>query len=775
MRIRSRLAAGCLAAALLLCGCARPPAANLLIVTFDTTRADRLGCYGYAPARTPALDSLAGRGALFSRCFTVAPVTLPAHASLFTGLYPPAHGVRDNGLYRLEDKALTLAEILRAHGFSTAAVIGSYVVTSRFGLAQGFDYYDERLNSRPDRPAVFFIERTADEVTAAALRWLENRKGRNPFALWLHYYDPHSPYQPPAPFDSLFRGNPYDGEIAFADRELGRFLNRLKETGEYDNTLIVAAADHGEALGGHGEPTHGIFLYNATVHVPLIVRLPGDSSAGRVIERNVSLVDVLPTVLSYFGINIPEGVQGESLLPLLLPRPDGTGEGPDPQRALYLETRLPENTFGWHSAQGMVRGGRKYIESPEAELYDLERDFGERDDLAPSDSSGVKREAVRNARLQKELERESQQQLAGRLSLDSESAERLRALGYISGAPGRPAGGENSRPSPRIMILTLGKFMNGVVAEAEGEYTEALAAFDSVLARDPENVYALLYKGYVFMERHEVPLALVQFRRAVQLKPESPANFLLGLACLRLDSLAEAQAWFERTISLNPSHARANALLAEVLMRRGEPDQALARLEEARRLAPQDKEILNDLGKLLLDLGKTKEAARCFEQALTVDSLYPLALFNLGIADYSLGRLEEAERCLRTVAARFTGDEKVQNNLGVVLAARGKVKEARRAYERATAADSTYAPAFNNLGNLYAAEKNYEPAEKNYLRAVALDSTYAQACFSLGYFYFHRGGSPGPAKQYLARALALEPGAAWADQARKALKELGGS
>ena len=774
MRIKSALAAGCLAAVLLLSGCARPPAANLLLVTFDTARADRLGCYGFSAARTPALDSLAREGALFSRCFTVAPVTLPAHASLFTGLYPPAHGVRDNGLYRLEDKALTLAEILRSQGFSTAAVIGSYVVTSRFGLAQGFDYYDERLNSRPDLPAVFFIERTAAEVTEAALRWLESRKRKSPFALWLHYYDPHSPYQPPSPFDSLFRDNPYDGEIAFADRELGRFLTRLKETGEYDNTLIIVAGDHGEALGEHGEPTHGIFLYNATVHVPLIVRLPGDSCAGRKIGRNVSLLDVLPTVLSYFGIKIPEGVQGENLLPLIFQPGEGGKAGPDAQRALYLETLLPENTFGWHAAGGLVRGGLKYIESPEPELYDLERDFGERDDLAPADSSAVKREAARYAGLRKKLEREARQQLAGRLSLDSESAERLRALGYISGPSGRPASGETSRPSPRRMILSLGKFMNGVVAEAEGDHPAALAAFDSVLARDPENVYALLYKGYVFMELHEAPLALEQYRRAVQLKPESPANFLLGLACLRLDSLAEAQAWLERTIALNPSHARANALLAEVLMRRGEQDSALYRLEEARRLAPQDKEILNDLGKLLLDRGKTEEAARCFEQALAVDSLYPLALFNLGIADYSLGRLEEAEHCLQTLAARFTRDEKVLNNLGVVLAGRGKVKEAFQAYERATAADSTYAPAYNNLGNLYASDKKYEPAEKNYLRALALDSTYAQACFSLGYLYFQSGESPGPAKKYLERALGLEPGAAWAGEARKALKELGG-
>ncbi|MFH1070021.1 MAG: sulfatase-like hydrolase/transferase, partial [Candidatus Glassbacteria bacterium] len=677
----------------LLC-CTRSPQLNVLVVTFDTTRADRIGCYGYARAATPTVDRLAREGVRFTRCFTPVPVTLPAHASLFTGLYPPVHGVRDNGTYRLESGAVTLAELLASAGFETGAVIGAYVVTSRFGLAQGFGHYDERLTARPDQETAFFVERNAAEVTEAAIAWLDTV--RRPFALWVHYFDPHSPYRPPAPFDTV-GADPYDGEIAYADFNLGRLVDYLKATGRWDNTLIVVAGDHGEALGEHGEPTHGIFLYNSTLHVPLVLRFPGELRAGRTVADNVSLVDVLPTVLEAAGLDALREIDGRSLLPSIDSRSAGL---PGRQRTLYFETRLPENTFGWHSLEGMLYGDMKYIEAPESELYDIGVDFAESADLVSWDSAGLGESMARFASLRRELSRR-ERNLAGRLALDSESAERLRALGYVAGRTSRQA--EGSRPDPKRMIRTLGRFMTGVMAEAEGDYDRALAVFDSVLAVDPDNVYACQYKGFIYMERGEHWQAIAEFTRAVEKKPDSPANFLLALAWRSLDSLDAAKAWLERTIQVIPSHARANAMLADILWQQGEGDQALRRMETARRLAPQDKEILNDLGKMLLDRGDNTGAGRCFEQALAVDSLYPLALYNLGISAYRAGDLEKAERSLRKVADMYSGDGKVQLNLGVVLAARGETDQARRAYRRAIEADSGYAPAWNNLGNLEAA------------------------------------------------------------------------
>jgi arylsulfatase A-like enzyme len=317
MILRSLIRAIPLLTAVLFAVCARPPQFNVLLVTLDTTRADRLGCYGYTDAHTPALDSLAAQGVLFERAFTPAPVTLPAHASLLTGLVPPVHGVRDNGIYRLRDEAVTLAELLGDAGMVTAATVAAYVLASRFGLAQGFSHYDERLKGQLGKPAAFYVERPAEEVTDAALGWLEKRNDKKNFFLWVHYFDPHSPYVPPARFDSLCPGRPYDGEIAYMDSQLGRLLGALRSDGQYENTLVVVVGDHGEALGEHGEPTHGIFLYNSTVRVPLIVKFPAGEHAGGRVDANVSLVDIFPTVLERAGLSVPSGIQGRSLLPLL--------------------------------------------------------------------------------------------------------------------------------------------------------------------------------------------------------------------------------------------------------------------------------------------------------------------------------------------------------------------------------------------------------------------------------------------------------------------------
>ncbi|HLA39502.1 MAG TPA: tetratricopeptide repeat protein, partial [Candidatus Glassbacteria bacterium] len=442
---------------------------------------------------------------------------------------------------------------------------------------------------------------------------------------------------------------------------------------------------------------------------------------------------------------------------------------PGRQRTLYLETHLPENTFGWHPLEGMIYGEVKYVDAPEPELYDIGADFAETTDLSGSDSSGLREAAGRFAGLRRELARRKKN-LSGRLQLDSESAERLRALGYVSGGASRTAAA--ARPDPKRMIRTLGRFMTGVMAEAEGEYGRALAVFDSVLAADPENVYALQYKGFIYSRQREYAKAIEQFSRAVEKRPDSPANFLLALAWRSLDSLAQAKVWLERTIEVIPSYARAHALLADVLLEEGDSVKAFSQMEAARRLAPQDKEILNDLGKMLLDRGDSEAARGCFEQALAVDSLYPLALFNLGIACYRSGELDRAESALRRVAEMFTGDEKVQLNLGVVLVSRNELTGARNAYRRAIEADSGYAPAWNNLGNVEATEGRGEEALACYSRAVALDSSYAQARFNLGYFLFREGMDSAVAGLNLRRALALEPQAPWAGKAHDLLAEL---
>ncbi|MCE5271366.1 sulfatase-like hydrolase/transferase, partial [bacterium] len=679
MPIRACLLAAAAVLLLQAAGCRRTPAFNVLLLTLDTTCRDHLGCYGDSTARTPTLDSLAADGVRFERCWSVAPVTLTAHASIMTGLYPPTHGVRDNGLYRLGDSLPTLAEALGRAGYSPAAVVAAYVLASRFGLARGFTRYDERFGAPSGRAAGFIVERNAEAVSDAALEYLESLGKDEPFALWLHYYDPHAPYVPPAPFDSLFREAPYDGEVAFMDSRIGRVIGWLKRTGRYDNTLILAVADHGEALGSHGEPTHGIFLYNPTLRVPLIVKLPHGEAAGRVVEADVSQVDILPTLLDYLGQPLPPGLPGRSLLP------QARGTEAATQRTFYFETCLTENSFGWSPLYGCVHGSEKYILAPEPELYDLAADPEEVHNVAAVDSAALRAAAVRFTRLERDIQPQGAPPSNG-LALDAENAQRLRALGYIAGSLPGVSRDRAARPDPKTMLRNLGSFLAGVMQEAEGDYSAALESFGRALEHDPGNAFAHLYRGFIFWRQERFPDAQAELRAAVEANPQCEGNYLLGLLDLRLDSLESAGRFLARALEANPSHARAAFLLAEVQLRLGRPDSALALLRTARSLAPQDKEILNDLGKLLLDNGDPSGAAGCFEAALEVDSLYPLALFNLGIAAWCLDDLPRAEACLERVAARFSRDEKVQNNLGVVLFSAGKTARAEAAYRAALAA-----------------------------------------------------------------------------------------
>src|SRR5262245_43827798 len=331
---------------------------KIVLITIDTLRADHLGCYGAAGAATPVLDGLAREGVLYEDATSVAPVTLVAHATILTGLIPPAHGVRSNGSFRLPAEVTTLAERLHARGFATGAFVGSFVLSHEFGLDQGFDTYDDTLpRQRPDRK-FDFAERRAVEVLSRAADWAVAKKD-GPFFLWAHVYDPHAPYDPPPPFDRTFADRPYDGEIAYVDSEIGKFLERLRGARILDRALLVVTADHGEGLGEHGESTHGLFLYQSTLHVPLIVRPPGGRSPGQRVARTIGLVDLAPTILASAGVPWTGPTQGRPLAEV-------AGEGHTKGEAssvdgYYIENLLPHISFGWAGLRGFRSGNWKLI------------------------------------------------------------------------------------------------------------------------------------------------------------------------------------------------------------------------------------------------------------------------------------------------------------------------------------------------------------------------------------------------------------------------------
>lgn len=405
---------------------------NLLLVTLDTTRPDRLGCYGNPGAATPHLDALAADGVIFSNAVSVGPTTLPTHASILTGLYPPSHGARANALFQLGGEHRTLAEVLVEHGYETAAFVSSFVLDARFGLAQGFGRYDSESSS--ETSANFgFSERSADATTERALQWLRAPRA-GPFFLWVHYYDPHVPYEPPAAFDGA--ETPYDGEIAFVDQQLGRLLEEV-ESAAGPGTLVVVAGDHGEALGEHGELSHGLLVQEATLRIPLILRSSRGLSGGFHVTTRASQVDLAPTVLSLLGATVPEGVDGIDLtLPTAARRP------------VLAETLEGRANYGWARLAALYRDDFKYVGGPRPALYDFSRDSLERRNLAPE-------EPVRLEELRRELlafgGTADSDLASSRSSLAAEDVARLQALGYLVASDDVVPQGEGG-PDPHRML-----------------------------------------------------------------------------------------------------------------------------------------------------------------------------------------------------------------------------------------------------------------------------------------------------------------------------------
>jgi arylsulfatase A-like enzyme/Flp pilus assembly protein TadD len=616
---------------------------NVVVITIDTLRADHLGCYGYRALPTPHIDDLARSSARFTRAFTPVPITLPAHAALFTGSFPMATGMHDFSGNRLPASAVTLAKVLRERNFSTAAFLGAAVLDSRFGLNQGFaTYFDHFEFSRLDEANLDSVKRPGDQVIDNALAWLKAHP-REPFFLWVHLYDPHYPYTPPEPFASRYRERPYDGEIAFADAQVGRLLTFLKETGRYENALLVLAADHGEGLGEHGEKTHGFFVYNSTLHVPLLVKVPG--VAPRTIETEVSLVDVMPTVLQALRLPIPSTVQGRSLLSEVV------GKFPANKSNLYAETYLPLLHFRWSQLRALEAGGMKYIEAPQPELYDTRADPQETKNLLPGKQAlGPEM----HDRLQNLLRRYTPAAGGGAKETeptDPALADRLRSLGYVAisaGAFSDASGKPLPDPKDRIQVYELfsaamadgqhGRYKESLNKLHEAEKTEpsslpicylqaldyyrlkdfprAIEQFKSTLELDPKFALATYYLGISFGQAGDYQQAIENLEKALQLDPTNfSAAFDLGAAYLRENRVDDAIQAFERSIKINPENAAAYEALGEVYLYQKRFDEAQKVLELAVTLAPHMQKAHYQLGRAYEAKGMHTQAQEEFRRA----------------------------------------------------------------------------------------------------------------------------------------------------------------
>ena len=640
------------------------PQPNIILITLDTTRADRMGFLGSTRGLTPNLDSLAKAGVVFTRAYSHVPLTTASHTTLLTGTYPQFNHVNDFGV-PLSGLLPYLPDILHHNGYHTGAFVGSLILDPLDGTApgfdRGFDVYDAGFHLRrhgADRYQT--VERRADDVLHHALAWL-SQLPEPPFFLWIHLYDAHDPYDPPEPFKQRFQTQPYDGEIAYVDSVLGKLFGELSKHELLDETLIAVAADHGESLGAHGENTHGVFLYDETLHVPLLIKLPLNRGAGTRVETRVGLVDVAPTLLQEAGVAIPKAMQGESLLGLLTPAstpsptngvagrnankvaPKGPAAPAEPSdRPAYAETDYPHRAFGWSSLRALRTGKYLYIQAPERELYDQKADPDAARNLAGSSSAVADTVSFRL----EEFRKSSSQSLVQLAKPDPEQMKKLQALGYVSSEGNSPKDdGKIGGPDPKSKIEVANLLHDAMFDVEDARYDEAVPLLERVLQQAPEMPIANMQYGMAQARLRNYAKALEPLKKAVQLLPDNgmghyelglalyqngdlkgaapefeaavaraprwaDARFSLASVYARIDRVPEALEQLNTTLELAPDHYQANLLRGRILSLQGDPVGALPNLQRAAELQPQSREAHLFLAENYAKLGRPLDAER---------------------------------------------------------------------------------------------------------------------------------------------------------------------
>ncbi|HSF16319.1 MAG TPA: sulfatase-like hydrolase/transferase [Vicinamibacteria bacterium] len=777
------------------CGPRREPVQRIVLVTIDTIRPDRMGFMG-SDVETPNLDRLARSGAIFTQAITSAPITLPAHASILSGLYPSSHGIRFNGIFRLSDDVETVAETLKDRGYATGAFVGAFVLDRLFGLEQGFDVYDDEFPNENTNAPMQFAERRAEEVVARALDFIEAHE-RDPLFVWVHVYDPHLPHNAPSAYAERYPGRAYDAEVAYTDASLGPLFDAMD-----DRAAIIVIGDHGEGLGDHGESTHTLFVYDSTMKVPFILKAPGVPAGARV-ESQVRSIDVAPTILELAGISPRGKLDGVSLL-------DRLGPGTAEDLSAYGETFGTLYQFNWSELRFLRRDGFKFIEAPRPELYDLGADPEEANNLWTENPPEVGR------RLRRELDGIAKSESrASATPVDEETKRQLESLGYVASAPQRQPGGGLPDPKDRVEIfdriqellapgvsaerqiqglreilalepgnILAQKRIAGVLAH-EGRLEEAVLELEKLYriaefeTKDWENLISAL----LLLNRTEQALALTgqaltefpryrelqvlrgealeqsgrledargAYTKAIELRPEGTEDYWRrGAVAHKLGDLEGAERDFRESVARDAQFQEARLALARLLTETGRPVEAIDLLGEATNARAK-----TTLAEAVLALGRYEEARAHLEEALQLDPDNTRALILLGPIYGRAGELALAARTLERAVSLGESSPEVRRNLALVYLQQAKV-DAALAQLKQAADDAPREPSiWFSLGNTYLRARKATSAVEAFEKALALRSEWPEATFNLALAY-QTAGQPSKAADAYRRFLSSQ-------------------
>ena len=672
---------------------------NVVFITLDTTRFDAMGYAGAAGNPTPTIDGLARDGVRFDNAIASVPLTLPSHSTIFTGVLPPKHGVRDNGGFVLDPKHVTLAERLRDRGWKTGAFVGAYVLDAKWGINQGFDtYFDEFDLSKYKRISLGDVARTAGEVVDAAIPWLDQVANEKFFA-WLHFYDPHTPYDPPEPWKGRFQGRPYVGEVAYVDAQIARVTNWLAARGLSDRTIVIVTGDHGESLGEHGEGTHGLFIYDATMKVPLVIRAPYAAAKGRRVSQAVRSHDLAPTILELLGLPAAAGddaMDGRSLAPLL------AGARVDEVDA-YMESLYARHHYGWNELTALRSGRFKFIQAPRPELYDLEQDPGETDNLFEARRPLAERLGSELLALAAE---DVTAAGAPQATVDPETRERLAALGYIGSFVATPKveGETLADPKDKIEIFNLMFAANENAGKETPE--ETIARFEKVLAQDPNVLDAWIMLGNEYFKQRDYQAALDKYRRA---------------------------------LAINPDYDLATINLASAYRSMGNYDAAVVGYVRYLEKDPNNAFVIYQLGELYLDMDRLDEAEQTFRRAIALDERVASAENALGVVAYKRGQYDKAEQHAKAALAISPDARLAHHNLALIAEQRGRPDIAKAQYRQEIERQPDAWKAAFNLARLHEQLRERAEAEQAYRKALEINPRFAEGYFYLAKFCLDAG------------------------------------